>query len=470
MLRQDFPALTKKEESFADYDGRSRQGFPNTWGEFLSPWQLLQSSGMSDSVGHRAVPAPHSETKIQKATLHLMALNVRHPIWLPAAPRPGIRVFAWLTCVEAFARATISTAIPIQALELFHNEQTVSFVYTGVGLFALSFTFVIPFLIRITARRFVYTAGALGLVAASACFMLYTQPGQAAGMTFRVLAVACLNVTLNLYILDHVRREQFVRNDAVRLTAAMVAWTVGPYLGVLLYTEYGPWAPFALSCVFSAALIALFWYFRLSDNRAIMPARTQPKNPFLHVGRFVSQPRLRLAWLIAFSRSAFWTTFFVYGPILMVLTGEGKEAGGILVSAGNALMIFNLFWGRLGERIGVRKVATLAFLIAAVVLVAAGIYGQDQPWTTAGLLLLATFFIVPLDVVGGSVFYRAVRIHERPEMTAIYRTYLDASDLIPPMVYGILLGLFGLGVVFIALGIYLSVVAFVCWRHIPRRL
>jgi len=399
-----------------------------------------------------------------------MAFNVRHPIWLPAAPRPGISVFAWLTCVEAFARATISTAIPIQALELFHSGQTVSFVYTGVGLFALGFTFIIPLLIRATARRFVYTMGAFGLIAASACFMAYTQAGQAAGMTFRVLAVACLNVTLNLYILDHVRREQFVRNDAVRLTAAMVAWTVGPYMGVLLYTEYGPWAPFALSCVFSAALIVLFWYFRLSDNKAIMPARTQPKNPFKHVGRFVSQPRLRLAWLIAFSRSAFWTTFFVYGPILMVLTGEGKEAGGILVSAGNALMIFNMFWGRLCERIGIRKVTALAFATAAAVLLLAGLSGQDDPWLTASMLLLATFFIVPLDVVGGSTFYRAVHIHERPEMTAVYRTYLDASDLIPPLIYGVLLGLFGLGAVFAALGVYLVVVAVVCWRHIPRRL
>lgn len=399
-----------------------------------------------------------------------MALNVRHPIWLPAAPKPGIGVFAWLTCIEAFARATISTAIPIQALELFQSEQTVSFVYTGVGLFALSFTFVIPLLIRATARRFVYTAGALGLIAASGCFMVYTQEGQAAGMTFRVLAVACLNVTLNLYILDHVRREQFVRNDAVRLTAAMLAWTIGPYMGVLLYSELGPWAPFALSCVFSAVLIALFWYFRLSDNKAIMPAKSRPKNPFRHVGRFVSQPRLRLAWLIAFSRSSFWTTFFVYGPILMVLTGEGNAAGGILVSAGNALMIFNLLWGRLCERVGIRKVATLAFAASSVVLIAAGVSGQDNPWLTAALLLSATFFIVPLDVVGGSAFYRAVHIHERPEMTAVYRTYLDVSDLLPPMVYGILLGLFGLGVVFVALGIYLMVVAYICWKHIPRRL
>ena len=39
-------------------------------------------------------------------------------------------------------------------------------------------------------------------------------------------------------------------------------------------------------------------------------------------------------------------------------------------------------------------------------------------------------------------------------MTAVYRTYLDLSDLLPPLFYSIVLAFFGLGAVFATLGIF----------------
>ena len=52
-----------------------------------------------------------------------MAINVRHPVWLPSAPAPGIRVFALLYLIETFARASLATVIPIQAFDLLRDEQ-----------------------------------------------------------------------------------------------------------------------------------------------------------------------------------------------------------------------------------------------------------------------------------------------------------------------------------------------------------
>ncbi|RWG64139.1 MAG: MFS transporter, partial [Mesorhizobium sp.] len=74
------------------------------------------------------------------------------------------------------------------------------------------------------------------------------------------------------------------------------------------------------------------------------------------------------AWLIAFGRSCFWTTFFVYGPLFMVITGEGKLAGGLLVSAGNALLFMAIFWGRAGKRFGGRRTMAFAYFAMAAML------------------------------------------------------------------------------------------------------
>jgi hypothetical protein len=53
-------------------------------------------------------------------------------------------------------------------------------------------------------------------------------------------------------------------------------------------------------------------------------------------------------------------------------------------------------------------------------------------------------------------------------MTAVYRTNLDMSELLPPFIYSIILAFGGLGAVFGALGIFCAVCAIVSWRHLPR--
>lgn len=399
-----------------------------------------------------------------------MAFNVRHPIWLPAAPRPGIAVIAVLYFLETFTRAIVVSVIPIQAYDLMQDERSVSFAYSATGLAALAFSFALPYAIRLLTRRWAYTAGCLLLIASGMFFASFTVEGQLAGMIARVTGTACLNVTLNLYILDFIRKEQFVRTDSVRLTFAAVGWAIGPFLGVWLYTNHGIQTAYIVSIGFAVFLIATFWYMRLTDRIAPASQPTPPANPLRFVPRFIRQPRLRLAWLIAFSRSTFWTTMFIYGPLLMVVSGHGNEYGGLLVSLANLMSLTTIWWGRLAERIGIRRVVTIGFAFPAVLMAVAGWIGGEFPLMAAALFLTATIGAVALDAVGGAAYYRAVHPNERTSMTAVYRTYLDCSDLLPPLVYGVLLGFFGIGSVFIALSALLAVVGYVCWRYLPRRL
>jgi hypothetical protein len=152
----------------------------------------------------------------------------------------------------------------------------------------------------------------------------------------------------------------------------------------------------------------------------------------------------------------------------MVATGQGKLSGGFIVSLGNALLMFAVWWGRLGSRIGVRFVSVLAFIGLALTGFAAALAGEGHPWPAALLLLAGANFAVALDAVGSAPFLRAVHVYERPQMTAVYRTYLDMSELLPPLVYAIILGFTGLGGVFASFGLFAAYCAFVCYRHLPR--
>src|SRR3546814_7761975 len=60
----------------------------------------------------------------------------------------------------------------------------------------------------------------------------------------------------------------------------------------------------------------------MQENPAVAPATRKPPMPWDNIRRFLAQPRLRLAWVIPFARSAFWTTFFVYPPLYIVKRSE----------------------------------------------------------------------------------------------------------------------------------------------------
>lgn len=397
-----------------------------------------------------------------------MVTQVRHPIWLPEVRSAGAKTFATLYALESFARATISSVVPIQAYEILRNEQGVSILYTAVAMLGLSATLFMPMLIGRFSRRWIYTAGVFAIALGSVLFVFHTLPAQVGGMLLRVMGASALAITLNLYIMDHIRKADVMRAESIRITWSMLAWTGGPTLGILLYTRFGILAPHLLVIAFAAALLALFWYFRLSDNIAIRPGVIRPANPLTNIRRFAAQPRLRLAWLIAFGRSCFWTTFFVYGPLLMVVTGQGELAGGLLVSAGNALLFTGIWWGRIGKRFGLRNIVGMAFVALSVALFLAAAGGGAHPLLAGSLLLVGAFFAVALDALGSTPFIRAVRVYERPQMSAVYRTFLDLSELLPPLVYSVFLAFFGIGVTFGILGVFTLICGVIAYRYLPR--
>ena len=390
--------------------------------------------------------------------------------WLSSAPKPTATRFAVLFATESLARATISGVVSIQAYDLVQSSQKVSEIFTVVGVLTLCGTLLIPTLIAWTARRFVYSLGAVCLMLAALAFVTFTIPGQMGGMLLRNFGAACLSITLNLYILDHIPRSAFVRAEPQRLAMSTLSWTLGPALGIYLYTRYGVWAPHCFAAVVAFLVLLLFAYLRLTE--AIGPAKLKPPpNPLAGVGRFAAQPRLRLAWLVAVGRSCFWTTFFTYGPLLMVTSGMSKTTGGLLVSAGNAVLVTAVLAGRIAERVGVRKVISGSYMAAAFCAAAAGIAGFfKMPVLAAALLIGGALAASCLDGIGSIPFLRSVRTRERAAMTGVYRTYLELSDLIPSAVYAIALLFAPVSVTFVLLAVWMMICGAISWTYLPRSL
>jgi predicted MFS family arabinose efflux permease len=266
--------------------------------------------------------------------------------------------------------------------------------------------------------------------------------------------------------MDYISRRDLVVSEPRKFFFGAAAWLIGPPLGVWLANRYGLWAACAFSAAFALVTLGNFWRLRLNENPVVASATRPPPSPWASIGRFVRQPRLRLAWAIAFARSSWWGVYMVYAPLLMVQSGKDPLWGALLVSTGNGLLLLAPLWGRLAARLGLRRVIFAAFIVLGAATIAAGLVASE-PYVAGVILLAAALCAVGLDGVGSIPFYRAVHHYERPQMTTVFRTNLDGADLVSSAVFATLLSFFDLPAVFLASGVA-SLAAAQLARYLPK--
>ena len=395
-------------------------------------------------------------------------MEIRFPMWLRVVDRPGATVFASLAGLEAFSRALVAGVIPIIAYEMLETARAVSVAYTVIGLIAMLASFLVPLLLRAVRRKWVFTVGCLCMVVGPVLMAVADTATYLAGLQLRALAVVCVNIALNLYILDYIRRTEFVKAEPRRLAFMGVAWSTGPGLGIFLNSTYGMWAVAVPSAAFALITLGFFWYLRMQENPAVAPAKRKPPMPWDNIRRYMAQPRLRLAWFITFARSTFWTTFFVYPAIYIAREGGSAFVTAAMLTAGQALLFAAPLFGRIGARYGIRRVIIWSFVGCGGMSLLAGLV-HPSPEMIAVMFFFATIGSVALDALGNIPFLRFVHAHERSEMTSVFRTYIEASQLLPSALYAVILTVAPIEGVFIAMGLYLLFTAWLA-RYLPRRL
>ena len=394
-------------------------------------------------------------------------MQLGRPVFLKRLGAPGAEAFAVLFALESFARAILATVIPIEALRFLGDAGGVSSAFLASSLCALCASLGIPWLVRRTARRWVYSLGFVGLAAAPALFVLPGFEPFMAGMIVRALGTVAVTVCLSLYILDFIAKKDLSRSEPMRLFYSAAAWATGPFLGVWMSVNLGRELPFLVSAAVSLAALGYFWFLRITENPAVVQKAVPVPTPLAYVRRFFAQPRLRMAWVMTTGRNVWWVVFFIYVPVYAVKTGLGPEVGGAVVSVGTGFLFLTPLSGRLVRREGIRRVFVSGFLLASVatVLVAVTI---SEPWLGVSLSVCAALGMSAIDAGGNMLFLFAVRRHERAEMTTVYSTYRDVADFVPPGVFTLLLRVFELPAVFVVGGAVTLALSLLARRIHPR--
>ncbi len=390
----------------------------------------------------------------------------RIPEWLRHAPAPSVRGFAVLAGVESAARGILVSVFPIAMYRTFGDSRTVSEIYFLIGICSLVTVLLVPWLTRFVPRRRMYTVGVLLMIAGGVCAALGGPLLLPLGLVGCTMATVIMFVCFNAYVLDYVERASLGESETLRLFYSGLAWTAGPFLGIWLMKQWTP-APFVLSAVAAAILLAVFWIMRLGNGKLITKARAPQPNPLAYLPRFFAQPRLIAGWSFAVLRSCGWWVYVVYLPIYAVESGYSDQLGGLLLSITNGLLFVTplmLHWMRARS---VRHAVRIGFFGSGAAFFLATVMG-GQPMIAIALLMVGSFYLILLDMCGGLPFLMAVKPSERTEMSAVYATYRDVSGVLTPGVARLVLAVAPLPAVFAATALGLAGALVISTRLNPR--
>ncbi len=396
--------------------------------------------------------------------------RIHSPVLLANVEDAKARAFVVLFACDAFARSVLISLVPLQAYDLLGAAQLVSVIYFLVGILGLAVNLTVPVILHRIRRRWVLTIGAAAQMGSALLFALGTKVSLVAGLALQVLAMAMLDVVINLYMLDHIPRRGLNHFEPRRLLFAGGAFALGPWIGVYLNRNVAESLPFIVAALSTLTLLTYFWTLRLADNPSLQAAVAPPPNPLRFVSRFVAQPRLVLSWVLALGRNGWWVTNFIYTPIYVANAGYAPETGGALVSLGLAPMLLVRVWGRLGQVIGIRNLLSLGYGVTGIAsLAAAGAAAAGAPLVCMTLICLAAFSATVIDGAGNVPFLRAVHHYERAAMTSVFMTFRQIGSLLIPGVLAVVLWVLPLWGVF-AVGGLLTLGMAGLSRYLPQRL
>lgn len=379
----------------------------------------------------------------------------------PTRPAPGVQALGILAGIEALTRGILLSVFPLVMYRAFQDAAVVSSFYFAVGILSLCSGLLVPLVTQWVPRRWVYTLGCSFYMISSLCGMI--GGGLTAGaLLANAMAAAIVFVCFNAYVLDNVAKADFRRLETLRLFYGGIGWSAGPVTGVWLLQVW-PGAPFAISGLAAAVMLATFWAFRMGNGRVIARAKGASPNPFVYLWRFFGQPRLVAGWFFAVTRSCGWWVFIVYVSIFAVERGLGDQVGGMATSLANlGLFTAPLMQAWMKKRT-VRAAVRAGFAFGGVCFLL-GTAFSPWPWATVAVLMVGAYSLVWLDICGGLPFLMSVKPSERTEMSAVYSSFRDVSGIITPGLAWFVLHLFPVEAVFATMGVGM----FVAWAVAGR--
>ena len=375
---------------------------------------------------------------------------------------------AKLGALEGFSRSLIIGVMPLVALKALGSKESVAQVYLLASILTLMVTLNFATLENLMHRRWVLTLGASFFITGAFVLMLASGFGFSIGIGLQSASASLFSVCLSLYIMDYIGKKDLARSESKRMTFNGLAWLIGPSLGIWLWGNVADWSPFLLAALSSIFMLSYFWRLRLGSDAIVRPAKRPAINPLRVIPRYFSQSALRIAYLITLMRSVFWMTLFIYCPIYVVESGMPNWVAGGMLSFVSGLLLASGLVRKLADKIGVRVTIMVGFVTISLGMLLLFL-NQDAGYIGLSYWILAALGGAVLDVLGNIPFMRLVKPRERTEMTMVFSTWRETSQLLSPLLVTVVLLVAPFQIYYLVLSLLMLIAAFAA-SFLPKRL
>ena len=197
--------------------------------------------------------------------------------------------FAGFFFVATAARAVLLSILPLKALSLLGSAQHVSVLFFIVSICGIGISLGVYSALRRISLQVGFLVSLLMMTASILLLFSNNLWAFSAGMVFHIFGITSMEVILNLYVMQRIPRNQLSKFEPWRMVAAVVALSIGPWLGVYLQSTYADWLPYTVAI---AGVILTLIYFRgLGLHRLEIRRTRTASNLIRNIKRFLDQLR-----------------------------------------------------------------------------------------------------------------------------------------------------------------------------------
>ncbi len=379
-------------------------------------------------------------------------MAVRPPLRVAYTNAPGGTALALIYGLENLSRAVIAPVLALAGIDLLLTAQSLSVALFIASLASLVLILSSGFLIQRMSRKFVFTLACI-LSLVSVYFFTIPEPWAfVLANAMRSSGAGLVLICVSLYTMDFIPNDELAKVESRKILFAASTWIAAPAVGTWLWVNVSRDAPFLLSGVFMAALLAIFWWLRLTESQQISKPKRSNLGVITNVMEYLKNGHMRMAYLIAVTRAIAWVMFFTYGPLYIIEAGISEEWVGLIIGVVVSVLLFSSQFSRFAVWFGIRRTIIYCFSIGGILFAAIGLLPEPTVWGFA-LFFLASLTMDMLDVIGNLPFMRTVRKGARVEMTTVFSSWREFSFVLTPGVSAILLLFMPLQGLFLALGL-----------------
>jgi len=364
--------------------------------------------------------------------------------------------------------AAFWTILPIQLSVLAGGDGPVGFYYALIALIGTAVAVVSSEMFR---RYRKIAIGAVSLVA-----MAVLLAGMSVADDIWILALfdvprsvffMLVTIVLGLLVRDFATTADLAMQEGRYYQYSNFGWLIGPVAAGYIAYFYSNEAVFLfVALVFTASLLYL-WHLHLRVHPAMAHHGDiqTTRHAWADLREFLSRPRLRRVFVLAFGMEFWWIVSSIYIPLAVIGLGYGPEVVGWVVAGGIIPLVLLEPWvGRKAQERGTRSYITVGFGILAAGSLSFALVGFSPE------LLLFLFAAINvgaalIEPLTDTYFFESARGDEAEEFFGIYNASAPFANLVGPLLGAAVFTIgFGLEGVWILTAVFLLLCAKVALR------